>query len=167
MKSSKRNGFTLVELLVVVGILGILAVLAIPNMLSALNRARNKQTFSEMRSLGTALEAYRVDHYAFAVRAQANPEPVADTLSGILDALGYFSDPPLVDGWGNPLLYSNRASDVALYSLGSGGADMVFASAADLAVNPLPPQSMGSETSHNWDCDIAFADGQFIFGSCE
>ncbi len=44
---------------------------------------------------------------------------------------------------------------------------MAFVSAADLAVNPLPLQNMGSQISHDWDCDIAFADGQFIFGGCE
>ena len=45
------RGFTLVELLTVVGIIGVLAVLAIPNYFFAKKNALNAQAVSDMRSI--------------------------------------------------------------------------------------------------------------------
>jgi prepilin-type N-terminal cleavage/methylation domain-containing protein len=56
------RGFTLIELLIVVAIIAILAAIAVPNFLEAQVRAKNAQTLSNMRSIMTAAEAYRVDN---------------------------------------------------------------------------------------------------------
>jgi type II secretion system protein G len=53
--------FTLIELLIVVAIIAILAAIAVPNFLEAQTRAKVSRVKSDFRSLGTALEAYRVD----------------------------------------------------------------------------------------------------------
>jgi prepilin-type N-terminal cleavage/methylation domain-containing protein len=57
----KTGGFTLIELLIVVAIIAILALIAVPNFLEAQVRSKVSRVKSDMRSLATGMEAYRVD----------------------------------------------------------------------------------------------------------
>ena len=63
--SKRYFGFTLIELLIVVAIIGILAAIAIPNFLQAQVRAKVSRVQSDLRSVATALESYRVDYGAY------------------------------------------------------------------------------------------------------
>lgn len=58
-------GFTLIELLIVVAIIGILAAIAVPNFLNAQTRAKVARAESDLRSIKTALEMYRVDNNTY------------------------------------------------------------------------------------------------------
>lgn len=58
----KRKGFTLVEGLVLVGVLGILALVATPVFIDAQVRAKVASVVSEMSAVATALEEYTLDH---------------------------------------------------------------------------------------------------------
>jgi type II secretion system protein G len=60
-RSRVRSGFTLIELLIVVAIIAILAAIAVPNFLEAQTRSKVSRAVSDLRSLATAIEAYRVD----------------------------------------------------------------------------------------------------------
>lgn len=63
--SRGREGFTLIELLIVVTIIAVLAAIAVPNFLEAQTRAKVSHDRADMRTLATALEAYRIDENAY------------------------------------------------------------------------------------------------------
>lgn len=56
------DGFTLIELLIVIAIILILIAIALPNFLEAQIRAKVTKSEAEIRSLGIAIESFRIDH---------------------------------------------------------------------------------------------------------
>lgn len=62
---SKQNGFSLIEILVVIGIIGILASLLVPNLIGVRQRARDSQRKSDIRQIQSALELYRADNASY------------------------------------------------------------------------------------------------------
>ena len=57
-KKSKQKGFTLLELLVVIGIIGLLASIIVVNLTGARRRARDTKRIADIRQLQTAVEDY-------------------------------------------------------------------------------------------------------------
>ncbi len=64
-----QSSFTLIELLIVVAIIGILAAIAIPNFSQAQVKAKVAHALSNMRTIGTGLEAYYLDHNSYSLWA--------------------------------------------------------------------------------------------------
>lgn len=62
---TQNKAFTLIELLIVVAIIGILAAIAVPNFLNAQIRAKIARCEADQRSIGTALESYRLDRNGY------------------------------------------------------------------------------------------------------
>ncbi|MEZ5313270.1 MAG: prepilin-type N-terminal cleavage/methylation domain-containing protein [Thermoanaerobaculia bacterium] len=58
---NRQRGFTLIELLIVVAIIGIIAAILIPNLIDALQKAKQKRTMADMRNVGTAWLSWVTD----------------------------------------------------------------------------------------------------------
>lgn len=58
---SKKGGFTLVELMVVVAVIAILAAIAMPQFLSAADRARNAKETADIQIIKNATQLYMID----------------------------------------------------------------------------------------------------------
>jgi type IV pilus assembly protein PilA len=64
-KPSRRRGFTLIELMIVVAIIGLLAALAIPNFLKFQARAKTSEAKTNLNALFTAQRSYLAEHSLF------------------------------------------------------------------------------------------------------
>ena len=124
----KRNGFTLVELMVVIFILGLLTTIVVINVLPSQDRAMVQKARADIATLGQALEMYRLDNLAYpsssdGLQALIAPPPSLATTARYRQG-GYIKKLP-DDPWGRPYQYDNpgrQGPGFDLYSLGADGA---------------------------------------------
>ena len=69
VKIMRRKGFTMIELLVVIGIIGLLAVFLVPNLLGARDRAKEAAVKGVMHSIQLALEAYEMENQIYPIES--------------------------------------------------------------------------------------------------
>lgn len=60
-RSHARSGFTLIEILVVIGIIAVLAAIIVPNLLTARRAANEKAVISTLQSIASAQAVYYMD----------------------------------------------------------------------------------------------------------
>lgn len=123
---SRQDGFTLLEVMVVVVILGILAALVVPKIISRPDEARVIAAKQDIASLTQALKLYRLDNQRYPTTEQGLQALVARPTTGPVPpnwkAGGYLERLPK-DPWGNPYPYLNPGlhGEIDVFSFGADG----------------------------------------------
>ena len=126
LEKSLNQGFTLIEVMVVVVILGILAALVVPRIMSRPDEARLLKAKQDILAIEQALKLYKLDNYVYPTTDQGlealvtkptiPPEPRQWKTGGYLDSVP-------TDPWGFSYNYLSPGvqGEFDLYSLGADG----------------------------------------------
>jgi len=126
MNKYKQDGFTLIEIMVVVVILGILAAAVVPKIMSRPEQARIEKAKHDITALESALNIYKLDNYQYpstdqgleslVTKPSGSPQPRNYKKGGYIKKLNK-------DPWGNEYLYlfPGTHTELDLYSLGPDG----------------------------------------------
>jgi len=108
----KFQGFTLIEVMVVVVILSILAAVIVPKVMDRPDTAREVKARTDLRALESALNLYKLDNFNY-----------PSTEQGLEALVPKYIDRLAVDPWGHPYLYLSPGlhGDFDVYTLGADG----------------------------------------------
>ena len=137
-----QAGFTILEILVVAVIIGIIVSIALVSLMNALDKARQRATMADMRTISKAIEVYMVD--------QSLPPSSAGGIQALVTVLTPYHSTvlPVTDHWRHAYTYeSDRAGNYTIASFGKDGID-----GADIS----------TASRFDFDLDIVLANGVFV-----
>jgi prepilin-type N-terminal cleavage/methylation domain-containing protein len=171
-KRNRQKGFTLIELLIVVAIIGIIAAILIPNLLDALQKAKQKRTVADIRNTGTSWMSWLTDQVG-AASAGAGTYEADDfnevsyvMLYGYLHPTStffYMQEVPQVDGWKGDIGYAanlDGLTNTQVMVICSNGRDVEPPGTECDAAQDW--DNLGPFVATDYDQDIAWADGYFL-----
>lgn len=131
-------GLTLIELLAVVVILGVVAAIAVPSVSGAISEAKVNTTETNLGTLQQALERYNADNGSY----PATLEVLGSTTNG--NGPYVTSSFPMVDGWGNSIVYAQIGNGTGYVVLSDDSSSFVAASGAQ-TITKLTSLSTGTK----------------------
>lgn len=118
---ARQQGFTLIELMVVVVILAVLAAIAVPKLMDRPDEARIVKVKQDISAMSSALQLYKLDNY----RYPTTDEGLEALVTRPSDAANWkpYMDRLPNDPWGKAYIYLSPGEngDFDLYSLGADG----------------------------------------------
>ncbi|WP_180079576.1 MULTISPECIES: type II secretion system major pseudopilin GspG [unclassified Acinetobacter] len=125
IKNMKQQGFTLIEVMVVIVILGVLAALIVPNVMGRGEKAKVDTTAITLKTVAGALKQYKIDNGKYPSMQDGGlnalitkPESAKNWLPD-----GYLNGQYPKDSWDNDIQYVIPGSEGRPYDLYSFGAD--------------------------------------------
>ncbi len=133
-----QAGFTLIEIMIVVVILAILAAIVVPNVINKPTEARYTRARSDIQSIVSALNLYKLDNYTYPTTEQGLKALVEKPSASPLphNWHQYLSKVPK-DPWGQTYKYVYPGSHGAPFDVWTDG----------------PPDSNGKHVVGNWNLD--------------
>jgi general secretion pathway protein G len=113
VRRTAEEGFTLVELMVVIVIIGLLATVVVINVMPATDRAALTKAKADIATLEQGVEMYRLNKLRYPTAAEGLQAVVSE---------GFVKRLPN-DPWGNPYRYTAPGRDGRDFEISSNGAD--------------------------------------------
>jgi general secretion pathway protein G len=127
--NSKRKGFTLIEIMVVVFIIGILLAIVAPRLISRTDDARVIKAKAQIKNFETALKLFKIDNGFYPSTEQGLEALVSEPSTGKIPKNyrhgGYLEQKKItLDSWGNPYVYISPGiqDDYDIICYGADGA---------------------------------------------
>jgi len=120
-----RSGFTLIELVIAIAILAVLAILVGPRVMQVLENARSSSTKSNLKTLKTAIDMFKVDTGKYPTRLRDLVEkPREESVARNWAKGGYIEGGDLPkDSWNEDFQYKRTPEGKTPYDLYSYGAN--------------------------------------------
>lgn len=122
----KEAGFSLIELMIVIGIMGLLIGVIGPNLIAKFTKAKVDTTKVQMKQIASVLKSYRLDCNLYPTTDQGLEallnKPASGTECKNYAPGGYMGGKMPKDGWDKEFIYSS--ADGSNFEIKSLGADM-------------------------------------------
>ncbi len=128
IKSTSRRyeqGFTLIELMVVILIIGLLATIVVQNLRSATDKAKRVKAQADIAQIKSGLDRYYLDAGSYPTTDQGLPALTSAPTGGSVphDWQGPYLEKIPPDPWGNAYFYQSDGDTYILKSFGADGVE--------------------------------------------